>query len=165
MLYNGYFDQIRFPSGVISPTTLTKIVWPKCSYDKARISQARIKARIVHWTLHLVLDTFLSQEILCVSIILGQWHFIYCHLRYTATHTVETPLLSHRCGQRLAVKRMRPPKEKNYICLDWQPIKFGLLKTQAIISLFQMTLKQKGLLQCLEPSYWKKFQWTPKQNL
>ena len=39
MLYNGYFDQIRFPSGVISPTTLTKIVWPKCSYDKARISQ------------------------------------------------------------------------------------------------------------------------------
>ena len=39
MLYNGYFDQIRFPSGVISPTTLTKIVWPKCSCDKARISQ------------------------------------------------------------------------------------------------------------------------------
>ena len=35
MLYNGYFDQIRFPSGVIIPTTLTKIVWPKCSYDKA----------------------------------------------------------------------------------------------------------------------------------
>ena len=39
MLYNGYFDQRRFLSGVISPTTLTKIVWPKCSYDKARISQ------------------------------------------------------------------------------------------------------------------------------
>ena len=36
--YNA-FDQIRFPSGVISPTTLTKIVLPKCSYDKARISQ------------------------------------------------------------------------------------------------------------------------------
>ena len=35
MLYNGYFDPIRFPSGVISPTTLTKTVWPKCSYDKA----------------------------------------------------------------------------------------------------------------------------------
>ena len=39
MLYNGYFDQIRFPSGVISSTTLTKIVWPKCSCNKARISQ------------------------------------------------------------------------------------------------------------------------------
>ena len=39
MLYNGYFDQRRFLSGVISPTTLTKIVWPKYSYDKARISQ------------------------------------------------------------------------------------------------------------------------------
>ena len=33
MLYSEYFDQTRFPSGVISPTTLTKIVWPKCSYN------------------------------------------------------------------------------------------------------------------------------------
>ena len=39
MLYNRYFNQRRFLSGVISPTTLTKIVWPKCSYNKARISQ------------------------------------------------------------------------------------------------------------------------------
>ena len=39
MLYNGYFDQRRFLSGAISPTTLTKIAWPKCSYDKARISR------------------------------------------------------------------------------------------------------------------------------
>ena len=39
MLYNGYFDQRRFLSGAISPTTLTKIAWPKCSYNKARISQ------------------------------------------------------------------------------------------------------------------------------
>ena len=39
MHIKGDFDQIRFPVGAISPTTLTKIAWPKCSYNKARISQ------------------------------------------------------------------------------------------------------------------------------
>ena len=35
MHINGDFDQIRFPVGAISPTTLTKIGGPHLSYDKA----------------------------------------------------------------------------------------------------------------------------------
>ena len=39
MHIEGYFDQIRFPVGAISPTTLIEIHWPKVSYDKASFSQ------------------------------------------------------------------------------------------------------------------------------
>ena len=35
MHINGNFDQIRFPVGAISPTTLTRIGGPHFSYDKA----------------------------------------------------------------------------------------------------------------------------------
>ena len=39
MQIKGNFDLTVVSLGVVIPTTLTEIVWPRVSYDKARISQ------------------------------------------------------------------------------------------------------------------------------